>query len=118
MQKEVIVDIELSCDEKVIQNTNYTTRKAYTETLLSTLHRQSIKRTILSTQFYQEKQIMKKRLRNILDKTGKKNGIAILICVIILTISFETLVGCSITKESIKEISDQLEIHSASILFL
>ena len=35
---------------------------------------------------------MKKRLRNILDKTGKKNGIAILICIIILTVSFETFV--------------------------
>lgn len=42
---------------------------------------------------------MKKRFENILTKKEKKNGISILICAVILTISFGTLVGCSMTKE-------------------
>lgn len=96
MQKEASVDMELSCDERVTQGTDYAARKAYTETLLSTLHKRCARRTVLSTQFYGGKQIMKKRFKNILIKTGKKNGAAILMCAILLTASLGTLVGCSV----------------------
>ena len=95
MQKEAIIDMELSCDERVTQGTDYAVRKAYTETLLSMLHKRCTKRTVLSTQFYGGKQIMKKRFKNILIKKAKKNGVYILICAVILTISLGTLVGCS-----------------------
>lgn len=37
MQKEAVADMELSCDERVVQDTNFSVRKAYTETLFSTL---------------------------------------------------------------------------------
>ena len=40
---------------------------------------------------------MKKRFKNILIKKGKKSGICILICAVILTISLGTLVGCANT---------------------
>lgn len=43
---------------------------------------------------------MKKRFQNILTKTGKKNGAAVLICALILAVSLGTMVGCSITKEN------------------
>ncbi|MDE6435467.1 MAG: M56 family metallopeptidase [Lachnospiraceae bacterium] len=109
MQKEATVDMELSCDERVTQGTDYATRKAYTETLLSTLHKQGAKKTILSTGFYGGKQIMKKRFKNILAKNGKKNGVAVLICAIMLAASLGTLVGCSITKESTEDGSGSLE---------
>lgn len=109
MQKEAAIDMELSCDERVTQGTSYAVRKAYTETLLSMLHNQCAKRTVLSTQFYGGKKIMKKRFKNILLKNRKKNGISILICAVILTISFGTLVGCSIAKEDIGNASAQLK---------
>lgn len=109
MQKEAAVDMELSCDEKVTQGTDYTVRKAYTETLLSTLHKRCENKTALSTQFYGGTQIMKKRFRNIFLSNGKKNGIFILICAVILTISFGTLVGCSMTKDNTADISDRSE---------
>lgn len=97
MQKEAAVDMELSCDERVTQGTDYETRRAYTETLLSTLHRQCAGKTVLSTQFYGGKKIMKKRFQNILLKTNKKNGVIILACAVILAVSLGTLVGCSVT---------------------
>lgn len=50
---------------------------------------------------------MKKRFKNILIKRGKKNGISILICAVILTISLGTLVGCSIAKADTGEVSGQ-----------
>lgn len=59
MHKEAVVDMELSCDERVTQGSDYATRKAYTETLLSTLHKQSVKKTVLSTEFYGGKHSVK-----------------------------------------------------------
>lgn len=99
MQKEAVVDIELSCDERVTQGASYAVRKAYTETLLSMLHKRCVSRTALSTQFYGGKKIMKKRFKNILMKNRKKNGICILLCVVIATIGCGTLVGCSVAKK-------------------
>lgn len=40
MQKEAKVDMELICDERVTRGTDYAVRKAYTETLLSMIHKQ------------------------------------------------------------------------------
>ncbi len=99
MQKEAAVAMELSCDERVTKGASFAVRKAYTETLLSMLHKRVAGRTVLSTQFYGGTKIMKKRFTNILSKRAKKNGIAVLICAVIMTISLGTLVGCSIAKE-------------------
>ncbi|MBD5532776.1 MAG: M56 family metallopeptidase [Lachnospiraceae bacterium] len=103
MQKQAAVDMELSCDERVTKGTDYDTRKAYTETLLSTLHKKTAKKTGLTTEFYGGKQIMKKRFKNILTKKGKKNGVAVLICSTILAVSLGTLVGCSLIKENAED---------------
>ena len=100
MQKEAVIDMELSCDERVTQGTSFALRKAYTETLLSMLHKQCVRKTVLSTQFYGGKKIMKKRFKNILIRNRKKNGISILICAVILSITLGMLVGCSVTKEN------------------
>lgn len=91
MQKEAVVDMELSCDERVVRDTNYTVRKAYTETLFSTLHRACVKKTYFSTQFYGGKQIMKKRFLNILMRPKKRNGLFMLACAAILIVCAETL---------------------------
>ena len=100
MQKEAVIDMELSCDERVTQGTSFALRKAYTETLLSMLHKQCVRKTVLSTQFYGGTKIMKKRFKNILIRNRKKNGISILICAVILSITLGMLVGCSVTKEN------------------
>ena len=112
MQKEAAVDMELSCDERVTQGTSYDMRKAYTETLLLTIHKRCAKRTVLSTQFYGGKEVMKKRFKNILLKNRKKNGILILLCVVLLTISLGTLVGCSIANENDGAVSERLEYEN------
>lgn len=98
MQKEAAVDMELSCDERVIQGMDHAGRKAYTETLFYTFHRQCVKKTKLSTQFYGGKQIMKKRFQNILKGTRKKNGLFLLVCAMLLAIVPGMLTGCSVTE--------------------
>ena len=99
MQKEAAVDMELACDERVVQGADFAVRKAYTETLLATLHRGGSRGTILSTGFYGGKEIMKKRFEDILSKAGKKNGRYILACAVLLAVSAGTLAGCSIVRD-------------------
>lgn len=96
MQKEAVIDMELSCDERVVQGAEYTVRRAYTETLFSTLRRKRAKKAMLSTQFYGGKQVMKKRFMNILEKAKKKNGAVLLMGAVALTIICGVLIGCSI----------------------
>lgn len=96
MQREAVVDMELSCDERVVQGMGYSVRKAYTETLLSTLHKGCSGKTVLSTQFYGGKRIMKKRFKNILLSAKKRNGFILLACAVVLTAVFGTLTGCSV----------------------
>ena len=95
MQKEAVADMELSCDERVVQDTNFSVRKAYTETLFSTLNRACSKKVYFSTQFYGGKQIMKKRFLNILTRPQKRNGLFVLAFAMILGISVETMFICS-----------------------
>lgn len=98
MQKEAAVDMELSCDENVIRGAAPAQKRAYTETLLTTLHKDGRKSTVLSTGFYEGKKVMKKRFQNILRKRKKKNGLYILACVVILMLVLGTLIGCSVVK--------------------
>ena len=107
MQKEAVIDMELSCDEMVTQGAGYTERKAYTEALLSTIHQQCAKKNMISTQFYGGKQIMKKRFQNILSRTRKKNGAAVLACAMILTICLGTMIGCSDAKDNTEDSAGQ-----------
>lgn len=115
MHKEAVIDMELSCDERVTQGTSYALRKAYTETLLSMLHKRCVKKTVLSTQFYGGTKIMKKRFKNILIKNRKKNGISILICAVVLTISLGTLVGCSVAKKDTENAAKQPETKASQL---
>lgn len=115
MQKEAVVDMELSCDEKVIQKTTFAVRKAYTETLLSTFNKQHKKGVFLTTQFYGGKEIMKKRFKNILTKSPKKNGLLLCICAICITLISGMLIGCSAIKNELPEETVQIESISQSL---
>lgn len=97
MQKEAVVDMELSCDERVMLGADYAVRKNYTETLFSMLHKKSARKNPLSTQFLDGKRIMKKRFRNILSRSGKRNGVMILICAVIMVICLGVFIGCSVS---------------------
>lgn len=115
MQKEAVVDMELSCDEKVIQKTAFAVRKAYTETLLSTFNKQHKKGAFLTTQFYGGKEIMKKRFKNILTKSPKKNGLLLCICAICVTLISGMLIGCSAIRNELPEETVQIESISTSL---
>lgn len=97
MQREAVVDMELSCDERVVQGMDFADKKAYTETLFTALYRKyrHMDRTVLSTQFYGGKQVIKKRFSNILCRAHKKNGMVVLAAAVLLAAGFGAMIGCS-----------------------
>lgn len=125
MQREAVVDMELSCDERVMLDAGYTTRKAYTETLFSTLHKKCTSKTPLSTQFYGGKRVMEKRFRNILGRSGKRSGFIILLCTFVLIISLGLLIGCSVSdsggstsvseEDGIADISERIVAENVDV---
>ena len=108
MQKEAVVDMELYCDESVIRLSGMTERKAYTETLFSTMSRQYKKGSALTTHFYGGKRIMKKRFQNILRKSNKRNGRLVCVCVICLTLMSGAMVGCS----AVAGLPEEVQAHT------
>ena len=100
MCKEAVIDMELSCDEAVIHTGNYDMKKAYAETLFSTLDKQKTSHSLskssasyLSTQFYGGANVMKKRFEHILSRNKKRNGLILILLTILL------IAGCQATSE-------------------
>lgn len=94
MRRQAVADMELSCDEKVIAGAAIAERRKYTDTLFSTVAETCMKTTALTTEFYGGKEIMKKRFKNILTRTRKKNGLLLFLAAMVLTLEAGTLVGC------------------------
>ena len=95
MHREASIDMEIACDETVTRQFDFAEKKAYSETLLTTIRRQRAKSTVLSTQFYGGKEIMKKRFKNILSKKEKKSGVSIFVLTAATAVCLGALVGCS-----------------------
>ena len=102
MHREAVVDMELACDEAVVKGGSYAQKEAYTETLMSTLHRQQGGGPLLSTQFSGSKRIMKKRFQNILSKTRKRNGVILFAVILLLTVTVGTMVGYAMEEPAPK----------------
>lgn len=69
----------------------------------------------MTTQFYGGKEMMKKRLKNILTKSSKKNGLLLCICAICITLTSGMLIGCSAIKNDSPDESVQIETISPSL---
>lgn len=114
MQREAVVDMELACDEAVVRGGSLDQREAYTETLMSNLHRQRSKGPLLSTQFSASKRVMKKRFRNILTRTNKRNGIIAFAIILVMTVTVGTVVGYAM-EEPVPENSEDEEMSNGII---
>lgn len=87
MSKVIAVQCEISCDVKVVQNTNMDGRQQYSETIIGVIKNQSRMQTAFSTNFYGGKKGMKHRIFTIMDTTKKRAGIFILCLVLIGTMT-------------------------------
>ena len=116
MRREAERDLELTCDDAVVAGSDAAARRAYSETLLASVHRQKgLSRAALSTHFYGGKEIMKERFLNILGKRGRKRGILVLLAVLVITVAaactfgLKTSDGGDLSAEEIVEWQTRLE---------
>lgn len=119
MRSRADFDMELSVDEKVVGQSSFEVRKAYTEVLYSTVGKSRAVSNALSTNFNGGKMIMKKRFYNILTKINKKNGALLLSAVILLAITAGALIGCTVNtnanRPSAKEVEALKQILSEQV---
>ena len=94
LRREAERDLELTCDDAVMDGADAEARRAYSETLLSSIHRQKgLSRAALSSHFYGGKEIMKERFRNILGKGGRKWGGLALVLALAATVAAACALG-------------------------
>ena len=67
-------NIELYCDDTVMENCSMSQRKEYSMMILSSINENMYKNTVLSADLVKQKDILKNRFQNILCSTPKKNG--------------------------------------------
>lgn len=100
LRREAGADMELTCNDAVVEGADTEARRAYSETLLADLHRQrGLSRAALSTHFYGGAGVMKARFRNILGAPGRKKGAAALILALVLTLTAACSVGLKQAEE-------------------
>ena len=93
MVRQAEADIELTCDDAVMADREAADRRAYSETLLRSLHRQrGLAKAALSTHFYGGAEVMKARFRNILSGGGRRWGGGALAVALLLV----AVVGCAV----------------------
>lgn len=94
LRREAERDLELTCDDAVVAGRDETERRAYSEALLSSIHRQKgLGRAALSTHFYGGKEVMMERFRNILGRRGRKWGALALVLAVLATAAAACAVG-------------------------
>ena len=116
MRREAERDLELTCDDAVVAGSGVEMRRAYSETLLASVHRQKgVGRAVLSTHFYGGKEVMKERFRNILGKRGRKRGVVVLAVVLVAivaaacTFGLQTSDDGELSAEELAEWQEKLE---------
>ncbi len=88
LRREAERDLELTCDDAVVAGRDDGERRAYSEALLSSIHRQKgLGRAVLSTHFYGGKEVMMERFRNILGRRGQKWGVLALALALLATVA-------------------------------
>lgn len=102
LRREAERDLELTCDDAVVARADAETRRAYSETLLASVHRQKgLSRAVLSTHFYGGKEVMKERFRNILGKRGRKWGGLVLALVLLGTVAAACTFGVKASQDGV-----------------
>ena len=94
LRREAERDLELTCDDAVVAGRDDEERRAYSEALLASIHRQKgLSRAALSTHFYGGKEVMMERFRNILGSRGRKWGGLVLAIALLATVAAACALG-------------------------
>ena len=99
--REASADLELSCDDKVINGFSREDRRRYSETILASITAQKSPKTALSTYFYGGQKTMKSRFANIFH-LKKRNGAVALLAVILTVGIFGSFISCTVDRDENK----------------
>lgn len=91
MRQQANADMELSCDDMVLDNMSFEYRKAYSEMVFGMIKHQ--KTNGLTTNFFGGARVMKERFQNILNVEKKRNGWIIFSCICITSIFASSFVA-------------------------
>jgi bla regulator protein BlaR1 len=94
--REASADLELSCDDKVINSLSNDERRMYSETILASINAQKSLKTALSTYFYGGQKTMKSRFANIFNTKKKRNGAIVLLTVMLTVGILGGLIACNV----------------------
>ncbi|MDK2808795.1 MAG: bla regulator protein blaR1, partial [Clostridiales bacterium] len=98
LRKESYLNLEMVCDDEVVRNMSLADRKRYGEVILSCIRQQKMRRVDLLTGFNDTK-TLKMRLKNIMDTRRKRNGILMLLFVLIIIAGMGTLLSVNGKKQ-------------------
>lgn len=88
-------DLELSCDEAVVNGKNEEYREEYGRCLLAVVRAGMNRRTLFTTNFYSGKKTLKNRLSTILDMTPKSRGTLAFMALLLAAAVAGSLVACT-----------------------
>ena len=88
-------DLELSCDEAVVNGKNEEYREEYGRCLLAVVRAGMNRRTLFTTNFYSGKKTLKNRLSTILDMTPKSRGTLAFMALLLAATVAGSLVACT-----------------------
>lgn len=95
MVRETNREIEICCDDMVVQKQNLTYRKEYCAAILSAMQSDKAPNTALTTSFSGRKNEMKQRFMNVLSIKKKRNGIVPFCTALLLIGAITILTACT-----------------------
>lgn len=110
-------EMELSCDEYVLQGFDENSRRSYGNAMLDIIKHCRKNRAVLTTQFNPRKNAVKERILNILDMTKKRRGITIIALVALVCVVSGTVIGCNFTKENVSLSDEELMKQAEEVFF-
>ena len=90
------MEMELSCDEKVLSGSSEAARAAYADVMLDIIRRCRRNRGALTTHFNPKKSAVTARFKNILYGSGKRRGRVLISVCLVLCVLAGTFVACRI----------------------
>ncbi len=90
------MEMELSCDEKVLDGSSDAARAAYADVMLDIIQRCRRNRGALTTHFNPKKSAVTARFKNILYGSGKRRGRVLISVCLVLCVLAGTFVACRI----------------------
>lgn len=103
------MEMEMSCDEAVLEGCSEEARTAYGEVMLDIIRRCRRNRGALTTHFNPKKNAVKARFLNIVNGSGKRRGKLLIAICLVLCLLAGTIVACRVdpddekTKDNISE---------------